>query len=189
MQVLSAIIYKVLFIHLIIIGISLRKQELEETTQNRCCFIYIATKLDLYKSFRYLSLFLHSYRYDIKNLSCSLYLNVLFKNGSWSCTLSLVLFCFADFVVILNCDTNQKSRIMGMLIGVVRGMVLFVVGMFFALVLNFIQIQKDLTSFYAEVVDMFCTAWWVPIGCGLAAGNNLQTLTTWNIQIFKCYWF
>jgi len=76
---------------------------------------------------------------------------------------------------------------MGMLIGVVRGMVLFVVGMFFALVLNFIQIQKDLTSFYAEVVDMFCTAWWVPIGCGLAAGNNLQTLTTWNIQIFKCY--
>ncbi|OWF45387.1 insulin-induced gene 2 protein-like [Mizuhopecten yessoensis] len=54
-----------------------------------------------------------------------------------------------------------------------RGSVLFFVGMFFALVLNFLQIQSEssleLHSFPDEVLQLFASAWWVPLGCGLAA--------------------
>lgn len=51
-----------------------------------------------------------------------------------------------------------------------RGMVLFIVGVFLALVLNLLQIQRHVTLFPEEVMaTIFSSAWWVPPCCGTAA--------------------
>ncbi|XP_006007714.1 insulin-induced gene 1 protein isoform X2 [Latimeria chalumnae] len=51
-----------------------------------------------------------------------------------------------------------------------RGVVLFLVGAFFALVLNLLQIQRHVALFPEEVVSsLFSSAWWVPPCCGTAA--------------------
>ncbi|XP_065688441.1 insulin-induced gene 1 protein [Patagioenas fasciata] len=51
-----------------------------------------------------------------------------------------------------------------------RSVVLFVVGAFMALVLNLLQIQRNVTLFPDEVIStLFSSAWWVPVCCGTAA--------------------
>ncbi|XP_072028651.1 insulin-induced gene 2 protein-like [Amphiura filiformis] len=51
-----------------------------------------------------------------------------------------------------------------------RATVLFVIGMFLALVLNLLQVQQNVTLFPPEiVVNFFSSAWWVPVVCGTAA--------------------
>lgn len=55
-----------------------------------------------------------------------------------------------------------------------RSVVLFVVGAFMALVLNLLQIQRNVTLFPDEVIStLFSSAWWVPPCCGTAAGESL----------------
>ncbi|KAK7170252.1 hypothetical protein R3I94_000475 [Phoxinus phoxinus] len=51
-----------------------------------------------------------------------------------------------------------------------RGLVLFIVGVVLALVLNLLQIQRNVTLFPEEVLDtLFSSAWWIPVCCGTAA--------------------
>ncbi|KAA0723511.1 Insulin-induced gene 1 protein [Triplophysa tibetana] len=51
-----------------------------------------------------------------------------------------------------------------------RGLVLFIVGVVLALVLNLLQIQRNVTLFPEEVLDtLFSSAWWIPLCCGTAA--------------------
>ncbi|XP_069080441.1 insulin-induced gene 2 protein isoform X2 [Pleurodeles waltl] len=53
---------------------------------------------------------------------------------------------------------------------VVRGCVLFLVGVFLALVLNLLQIQRNVTLFPPDVISsIFSSAWWVPLCCGTAS--------------------
>ncbi|XP_064613582.1 insulin-induced gene 2 protein-like [Liolophura sinensis] len=53
---------------------------------------------------------------------------------------------------------------------VLRGTVLFSVGVFFALVLNLLQVQRQVTLFPPEeLASLFSSAWWVPPSCGTAA--------------------
>ncbi|NWR60437.1 INSI1 protein, partial [Bucorvus abyssinicus] len=57
-----------------------------------------------------------------------------------------------------------------------RSVVLFVVGAFMALVLNLLQIQRNVTLFPDEVIStLFSSAWWVPPCCGTAAGEFLSS--------------
>ncbi|NXC79596.1 INSI1 protein, partial [Cercotrichas coryphoeus] len=59
-----------------------------------------------------------------------------------------------------------------------RSVVLFVVGAFMALVLNLLQIQRNVTLFPDEVIStLFSSAWWVPPCCGTAAGKSLTSTT------------
>lgn len=54
---------------------------------------------------------------------------------------------------------------------VIRGVVLFFIGVFLALVLNLLQIQRNVTLFPPDVVtSIFSSAWWVPPCCGTASG-------------------
>ncbi|XP_040208654.1 LOW QUALITY PROTEIN: insulin-induced gene 1 protein [Rana temporaria] len=51
-----------------------------------------------------------------------------------------------------------------------RSVVLFTVGVFLALVLNLLQVQRHVTLFPEEVIaTIFSSAWWVPPCCGTAA--------------------
>ncbi|KAL6097742.1 insig1 [Pungitius sinensis] len=51
-----------------------------------------------------------------------------------------------------------------------RGLVLFTVGAFLALVLNLLQIQRHVTLFPEEVMTtLFSSAWWIPPCCGTGA--------------------
>ncbi|XP_064648374.1 insulin-induced gene 2 protein-like [Lineus longissimus] len=51
-----------------------------------------------------------------------------------------------------------------------RFLLLFSVGVFFALVLNLLQVQRNVTLFPPEVLlSLFSSAWWVPPSCGIAA--------------------
>lgn len=53
-----------------------------------------------------------------------------------------------------------------------RSLVLFSVGVFLALVLNLLQVQRNVTLFPEEVLaTTFSSAWWVPPCCGTAAGE------------------
>ncbi|XP_046349860.1 insulin-induced gene 2 protein-like [Haliotis cracherodii] len=53
---------------------------------------------------------------------------------------------------------------------IIRGTVLFSIGVFFALVLNLLQVQRQVTVFPPEVLaSLFSSAWWVPPSCGTAA--------------------
>ncbi|XP_005089234.1 insulin-induced gene 2 protein isoform X2 [Aplysia californica] len=53
---------------------------------------------------------------------------------------------------------------------IARGSVLFSIGVFFALVLNLLQIQRQVTVFPPEVLaSLFSSAWWIPPSCGTAA--------------------
>ena len=59
----------------------------------------------------------------------------------------------------------------------VRTLILFFVGCLFAFVLNFLQIQRNVTQFSNELIDnLFQSAWWVPPSCGTAAGKLLHSL-------------
>ncbi|XP_076828703.1 insulin-induced gene 1 protein isoform X2 [Brachyhypopomus gauderio] len=51
-----------------------------------------------------------------------------------------------------------------------RGLVLFAVGVFLALVLYLLQIQRNVVLFPDEVLNtLFSSAWWIPLCCGTAA--------------------
>ncbi|XP_068264090.1 insulin-induced gene 2 protein isoform X2 [Nyctibius grandis] len=53
---------------------------------------------------------------------------------------------------------------------VIRGIVLFFIGVFLALVLNLLQIQRNVTLFPPDVItSIFSSAWWVPPCCGTAS--------------------
>ncbi|POI35188.1 hypothetical protein CIB84_001060 [Bambusicola thoracicus] len=55
---------------------------------------------------------------------------------------------------------------------VIRGIVLFFIGVFLALVLNLLQIQRNITLFPPDVItSIFSSAWWVPPCCGTASGK------------------
>ncbi|CAI5762586.1 Insulin-induced gene protein [Podarcis lilfordi] len=52
----------------------------------------------------------------------------------------------------------------------IRGIVLFLIGVFLALVLNLLQIQRNVTLFPPDVItSVFSSAWWVPLCCGTAS--------------------
>lgn len=54
---------------------------------------------------------------------------------------------------------------------VIRGAMLFSVGVFLALVLNLLQVQRNVTLFPPDVLSsIFSSAWWVPPCCGSASG-------------------
>jgi len=53
---------------------------------------------------------------------------------------------------------------------ILRGSVLFIIGVFFALVLNLLQVQRQVTLFPDVLDNVFSSAWWVPPSCGTAAG-------------------
>lgn len=49
---------------------------------------------------------------------------------------------------------------------------LFSVGVFLALVLNLLQVQRNVTLFPPDVLSsIFSSAWWVPPCCGTASGT------------------
>jgi len=53
---------------------------------------------------------------------------------------------------------------------ILRGALLFAVGVVFAFVLNLLQIQRNVTKFSSDLIDnLFKSAWWVPPSCGTAA--------------------
>ncbi|XP_068103237.1 insulin-induced gene 2 protein [Hyperolius riggenbachi] len=52
----------------------------------------------------------------------------------------------------------------------IRGLLLFLIGVFLALVLNLLQVQRNVTLFPPDVLSsLFSSAWWVPLCCGTAA--------------------
>lgn len=52
----------------------------------------------------------------------------------------------------------------------IRGTMLFSVGIFLALVLNLLQVQRNVTLFPPGVISsIFSSAWWVPPCCGMAS--------------------
>ncbi|NXH16294.1 INSI1 protein, partial [Bucco capensis] len=71
-----------------------------------------------------------------------------------------------------------------------RSVVLFVVGAFMALVLNLLQIQRNVTLFPDEVIStLFSSAWWVPPCCGTAAGLETRSLMycIWRYRIMLTF--
>lgn len=61
-----------------------------------------------------------------------------------------------------------------------RSLVLFSFGVVLALVLNLLQIQRNVTLFPDEVIaTIFSSAWWVPPCCGTAAGECLFLFLGW----------
>ncbi|KAJ8313750.1 hypothetical protein KUTeg_008311 [Tegillarca granosa] len=73
----------------------------------------------------------------------------------------------------------------------VRVTVLFSVGVFFALILNLLQIQREnFTMFSLDVLEQFFTStWWIPPACGLAAderlGDSLKYKREWS-SVMRC---
>lgn len=61
--------------------------------------------------------------------------------------------------------TNRTTNLL------IRGSMLFAVGVFLALVLNLLQVQRNVTLFPPDPVlsSIFSSAWWVPPCCGTAA--------------------
>uniref|UniRef100_A0A3Q3J5R4 Insulin-induced gene protein n=1 Tax=Monopterus albus TaxID=43700 RepID=A0A3Q3J5R4_MONAL len=60
--------------------------------------------------------------------------------------------------------TNRTTNL------VIRGAMLFSVGVFLALVLNLLQVQRNVTLFPPDVISsIFSSAWWVPLCCGTAS--------------------
>uniref|UniRef100_A0A8C9WV81 Insulin-induced gene protein n=1 Tax=Scleropages formosus TaxID=113540 RepID=A0A8C9WV81_SCLFO len=52
----------------------------------------------------------------------------------------------------------------------IRGLLLFLIGVFLALVLNLLQVQRNVTLFPPDgFASIFSSAWWVPPCCGTAS--------------------
>jgi hypothetical protein len=51
----------------------------------------------------------------------------------------------------------------------IRGILLFAIGVLFSLVLNLLQVQRQVTLFPDLVDNVFASTWWVPPSCGTAA--------------------
>lgn len=68
-------------------------------------------------------------------------------------------------VLIKKKRTSRSVNLM------IRGIVLFFIGVFLALVLNLLQVQRNVTLFPPDVIaSIFSSAWWVPPCCGTASG-------------------
>lgn len=98
-----------------------------------------------------------------------------------------VMFCFQEcehetaevLKVHRSCrmaSTTNTNGVSSALLGrmtnlLIRGAMLFSVGVFLALVLNLLQVQRNVTLFPPDVISsIFSSAWWVPPCCGTAAG-------------------
>ena len=86
-------------------------------------------------------------------------------------------------------QSSMKSNVGGVtsnspiLVMFLRGTLLFTVGCFFALILNLLQIQRNITLFNPEMLDgFFSSAWWVAPSCGTAAGELERTFVS--IRLF-----
>uniref|UniRef100_A0A8C5I695 Insulin-induced gene protein n=1 Tax=Gouania willdenowi TaxID=441366 RepID=A0A8C5I695_GOUWI len=77
-------------------------------------------------------------------------------------SVSSAQWCFrGPFVLAL---TNRTTNLL------MRGAMLFAVGVFLALVLNLLQVQRNVTLFPPDVISsIFSSAWWVPPCCGTAS--------------------
>uniref|UniRef100_A0A8D3DIC1 Insulin-induced gene protein n=1 Tax=Scophthalmus maximus TaxID=52904 RepID=A0A8D3DIC1_SCOMX len=65
--------------------------------------------------------------------------------------------------------TNRSTNLL------IRGFMLFSVGVFLALVLNLLQVQRNVTLFPPDVISsIFSSTWWVPLCCGIASGEHLH---------------
>ncbi|KAJ8350577.1 hypothetical protein SKAU_G00257070 [Synaphobranchus kaupii] len=75
---------------------------------------------------------------------------------------------------------------------VIRGVTLFSVGVFLALVLNLMQFQRNITLFPPDVIgSIFSSAWWMPPCCGTASGfvvrgKDLFALQRWSALLYPC---
>uniref|UniRef100_H3B8S7 Insulin-induced gene protein n=1 Tax=Latimeria chalumnae TaxID=7897 RepID=H3B8S7_LATCH len=64
----------------------------------------------------------------------------------------------------ISAVTNHNMNLL------IRGVVLFSIGVFLALVLNLLQVQRNVTLFPPDVIaSIFSSAWWVPLCCGTAS--------------------
>ncbi|CAJ0927987.1 unnamed protein product [Ranitomeya imitator] len=64
-------------------------------------------------------------------------------------------------------DVRRPGHRMNLLL---RGLLLFLIGVFLALVLNLLQVQRNVTLFPPDVLSsLLSSAWWVPLCCGTAA--------------------
>ncbi|TMS06139.1 Insulin-induced gene 2 protein [Larimichthys crocea] len=64
----------------------------------------------------------------------------------------------------ISAITNRTTNLL------IRGAMLFSVGVFLALVLNLLQVQRNVTLFPPDVISsIFSSAWWVPPCCGTAS--------------------
>jgi hypothetical protein len=54
-----------------------------------------------------------------------------------------------------------------------RAFILFILGSFFSLVLNILQMEYKSNLFPSNVLSFFQTIWWAIPTCGLAAGRNI----------------
>ncbi|MCI4377820.1 hypothetical protein PGIGA_G00208050 [Pangasianodon gigas] len=98
------------------------------------------------------------------------------EDRCWSCT-GVKVKDFTDLWIWMASKMGEMmSMVTSMLLHVRsanlirRGLVLFAVGVFLALVLYFLQIQRKDALFPDEVLDtLFSSAWWIPLCCGTAA--------------------
>uniref|UniRef100_A0A674M9P4 Insulin-induced gene protein n=1 Tax=Takifugu rubripes TaxID=31033 RepID=A0A674M9P4_TAKRU len=73
--------------------------------------------------------------------------------------------------------TNRTTNLL------IRGGVLFSVGVFLALVLNLLQVQRNITLFPPDVLSsIFSSAWWVPPCCVLHLSTPLSAGTLTPLQ-------
>ncbi|KAB0358976.1 hypothetical protein FD754_003132 [Muntiacus muntjak] len=69
----------------------------------------------------------------------------------------------------------------------IRGVVLFFIGVFLALVLNLLQIQRNVTLFPPDVIaSIFSSAWWVPPCCGTAHLGELHKFKREWSSVMRC---
>ncbi|KAG9349736.1 hypothetical protein JZ751_028184 [Albula glossodonta] len=83
-------------------------------------------------------------------------------------------------------DDGTRPRPQGLYIAVIinhtvnlliRGVMLFSVGVFLALVLNLLQLQRNVTLFPPDVIaSIFSFAWWMPPCCGTASAAMIGLL-------------
>ncbi|KAI3355945.1 hypothetical protein L3Q82_004491 [Scortum barcoo] len=74
--------------------------------------------------------------------------------------------------------TNRTTNL------VIRGAMLFSVGVFLALVLNLLQVQRNVTLFPPDVISsIFSSAWWVPPCCGTASALTLSHTGHWKFNM------
>lgn len=66
------------------------------------------------------------------------------------------------------CDDNSVISSSNLRV-LFRGLVLFIIGVLFSLVLNLLQVQRQVTQFPEVDGYIFSSAWWVPLACGTAA--------------------
>jgi len=91
------------------------------------------------------------------------------------------------YALCLRCSYWGAAMSIKLTTLVIRGFVLFIIGAIFALVLNLLQVQRQITLFPDVLDNVFSSAWWVPPSCGTAAGMiGVQRLGSLLLQLFCC---